>query len=199
MPHPDALIWDDRYSNDVRWRDLNSPRPLLVLHLDLLPRGGRVLDVACGTTPTGLHRARQGWQVIALDVSTVALRIAHSKVREEGLPVSFAVMDLLNPWLMPEHFDVILNFYYLSRPLWETYREALKPGGLLFFETFVRDDPFSVETDGNPLYYLEPEELRSTFKGWQIIHYEETHRVSRSMHQQNKPRRIAQLVARKPE
>jgi hypothetical protein len=51
--------------------------------------------------------------------------------------------------LMPDRFDVILNFYYLSRLLWDTYRKALKPGGLLFFETFVRDDSFSVEVDGN--------------------------------------------------
>jgi SAM-dependent methyltransferase len=168
---------------------------LLVSHLDLLPRGGLVLDVACGTTPTGLHLARQGWRVIALDVSTVALRIAHSKVREEGLPVSFAVMDLTNPWLTPGRFDVILNFYYLSRPLWETYRKTLKSGGLLFFETFLRDDSFSVEVDGNPLYYLEPNELRSAFEDWEIIHYEETQRVSHS----NKSRQIIQLVARKPE
>ena len=75
MSHPDAMIWNDRYTKDARWRNLQSPRNLLTTHQDLLPRNGLVLDAACGTTPTGLHLARQGWQVIALDVSNAALRI----------------------------------------------------------------------------------------------------------------------------
>lgn len=198
MPHPDALIWDDRYSNDTRWRDLRSPRDLLTTHQNLLPLNGLVLDAACGTTPSGLHLARQGWQVIALDVSNAALRIAQSEVQKEALPVSFALMDMSNPWLPSNRFDVVLNFYYLSRPLLSTYRKSIKRGGLLFFETFVRDDAGS-EVDGNSHHYLEPNELRTSFADWNIIHYKETQRASRSTERRNKSRRIAQLVARKPD
>ena len=198
MSHPDALIWDDRYSNDTRWRNLSSPRNLLTTNQSLLPRNGLVLDAACGTTPSGLHLARQGWQVIALDVSNAALRIAQSEVQKEALPVSFALMDLENPWLPSNRFDVVLNFYFLSRPLLSTYRRSIKRGGLLFFETFVRDDASS-EVDGNPHHYLEPNELRTSFTDWNIIHYEETQRASRSTQRRNKSRRIAQLVARKPD
>ena len=61
------------------------------------------------------------------------------EIQKETLPISFAVLDLMDPWLPAAHFDVILNFYFLSRPLWETYRKALKPGGLLFFETYLRE------------------------------------------------------------
>lgn len=197
MPHPDALIWDDRYSNDTRWRSLRPPRSLLTSHQNLLPRSGFALDAACGTTPTGLHLARQGWQVIALDVSNAALRIAQSEVKKEGLPVSFALMDLANPWLPSNRFDVILNFYYLSRPLLTTYRKSMKRGGLLFVETFVRDDSFSNKVDGNPQHYLEPQELRSAFEDWNIIHYKETQQASRSTERRKKSQRIAQLVARK--
>ena len=198
MPHPDALIWDDRYANDTRWRNPRSPRNLLTVHQNLLPRNGLVLDAACGTTPTGLHLARQGWQVIALDVSNAALRIAQSEVQKEALPVSFALMDLSNPWLPSNRFNVVLNFYYLSRPLLSTYRRSIKRGGLLFFETFVREDTSS-EVDGNPHHYLEPNELRTSFADWNIIHYKETQRASRSTERRNKSRRIAQLVARKPD
>lgn len=198
MPHADAQVWDHRYTNDERWRDLRSPRPLVTTHLNLLPRKGLVLDAACGTTPTGLHLAQRGWRVIALDVSNAALRLAQSRVRKEALPVSFALMDLTNPWLPAERFDVILNFYYLSRPLLSTYRGALKPGGMLFFETFLRDEHFSHETDGNPHHYLEPSELKAAFVDWDEIHYAETLRTSRSTERKNKPRPIAQLVARKP-
>lgn len=198
MSHPDAMIWDDHYTKDARWRNLQSPRNLLTTHQDLLPRNGLVLDAACGTAPTGLHLARQGWQVIALDVSNAALRIVQSEVQKEALPVSFALMDLENPWLPSNRFDVVLNFYFLSRPLLSTYRRSIKRGGLLFFETFVRDESYSPETDGNLHHYLEPQELKHAFADWNIIHYEETQRTSHSMHR-SKSRRIVQMVARKLE
>ncbi len=199
MQHPDALIWDERYTNDERWSNMRSPRPLVTSHAEFLPQNGLVLDVASGTTPTGLHlAAERGLRVIALDVSNAALRLAQLKVKKEALSVSFARMDLKNPWLPSDHFDVILNFYYLSRPLLSTYRKALKPGGVLFFETFLRDDSFSQEVDGNPLHYLNPLELKNSYADWHTIHYAETQRISRSTERSGKSRQIAQLVARKP-
>ncbi|MCJ7435521.1 MAG: class I SAM-dependent methyltransferase [Anaerolineales bacterium] len=192
MPHPDALYWDDRYTHETSRRIPRSPRHLVVAHLDLLPRNGLILDVACGTTSTGRLLASRGWRVIAIDVSIAALRLAQPQVRKEALPVSMAVMDLTDPWLPREHFDVILNFYYLLRPLWKTYRAALKPGGLLFFETFLR------EADMTPDHYLDPLELKIAFDDWEIIRYAEIQRSSHSPDHPDKKRRIAQLVARKP-
>ena len=194
MTHPDALFWNERYQHEERWRDRHPPRLLLTSHLDLLPQHGLALDVACGTSASGLYLAVRGWQVIGLDVSNAALRLAQSRVRQEALPVSFALMDLKDPWLPAERFDVILNFYYLSRPLLQTYRHAVKPGGLLFFETFLREETFFPFAGGNPDHYLRPHELRDAFSDWDIVHYTETHHGERP----GRARRIAQLVARKP-
>lgn len=194
MPHADAHIWDERYTHDKKWRDLRSPRPLVTTHIDLLPRKGLVLDAACGATPTGLYLAEHGWQVIALDVSKAALQLARSRARKEALLISFALMDLTNPWLPDDHFDIVLNFYYLSRPLLSTYRKSLKPGGFVFFETFVRDDNSSLIRDANPHHYLDPLELKREFDDWDIIHYGEPTQD----HRPGKARHIAQLVARKP-
>lgn len=194
MPHSDALLWDHRYTNDSRWRNPRLPRPLVTSHMDLIPHGGLVLDVACGTTPSGVHLAEHGRRVIALDVSNAALRLAQSRVRKEALPVSFALMDLTNPWLPAKRFDAILNFYYLSRPLLLGYRESLKPGGCLLLETFLREEFFSPERDGNPEHYLNPLELKNIFNDWKIIHYDETKRADRP----GRARRIVQLVACRP-
>lgn len=194
MSHPDASFWDERYSNDAKWRNPRLPRNLVMSRLELLPRNGLVLDVACGTTATGMHLARHGWRVVALDVSNAALRIAQAEVQREALPVSFALMDLTNPWLPSDHFDVILNFYYLSRPLMKTYRTSIKPSGLLFFETFLREENFSREVDGDPEHYLYPFELKEAFNDWQIIHYAESQRNDRP----GRARKVAQLVARRP-
>jgi SAM-dependent methyltransferase len=192
MPHPDALHWDHRYSHEASRSVPRSPHDLVTSHLSLLPHNGLVLDVACGATSTGVYLASRGQRIIALDVSIAALRIAQSQVKKDALPISLAVMDLTDPWLPREHFDIILNFYYLSRPLWKIYREALKPGGLLFFETFL------CEADMNPDHYLDSLELKKVFDDWEIIRYAEIQRVSHLPDHPSKKRRIAQLVARKP-
>ena len=189
MEHPDALLWNDRYIKEATSYSQKLPRPLVTSHLDLLPQNGLVLDVACGTTPTGRFLASRGWRVVALDVSIAALRLAQPQVQKEALPVSMAVMDLVDPWLPREHFDVILNFYYLSRPLLQTYRNSLKPGGLLIFETFLWKENMTPKD-----HYLDSFELRNAFGEWELIHYVETHRPDHP----DKKRRIAQLIARKP-
>jgi tellurite methyltransferase len=192
MPHPDALQWNHRYSHEASRYVPRSPHELVTANIDLLPRNRLVLDMACGATSTGVYLASHGWQVIALDVSIAALSIAQSQVKKEALPISLAVMDLTDPWLPREYFDVILNFYYLSRPLWKTYREGLKPGGLLFFETFL------CEADMNPDHYLDSLELKNAFDDWEIICYSEIQRISHLPDHSSKKRRVAQLVTRKP-
>ena len=193
MPYPDALRWDSRYSDEADWYSLRSPRHLVTSHLNLLPPNGLILDVAGGTTSTGRYLAARGWRVVVLDVSLVALQLARQISIKESLPISFAVLDLMNPWLPASHFDVILNFYFLSRPLWDTYRKALKPGGLLFFETYLS------EPGPDPAHYLNTQELRLAFDDWQIFHYLEMERLAPCRKGGQRTRWSAQLVARKPE
>jgi len=191
--NPDALRWNERYQDETERWALRSPRPLVTSHIELLPKGALILDAACGTTSTGRHLASLGWHVIAVDVSLVALQFARARVRDERLPISFADMDLMNPWLPAAWFDVILNLYFLSRPLWEHYRTALKPGGLLFFETYLR------EKGANPARYLESQELRRAFQDWEILHYLEVEREVHSHSGVQGTRWSAQLIARKPQ
>ena len=192
MPHPDALRWDERYSHETERFALRSPRHLLTSHLDLLSPGSLVLDAACGTTSTGRYLAARGWRVIALDVSLAALRLARQRIRKDASPISFAVMDMVNPWLPSAHFDVILNFYFLSHPLIPTYRRSLKPGGLLFFETYLRGQ----HTDSD--HFLESQELRHFFEDWDILHYVEVERLVHARSGYEEARWMAQLIARKP-
>lgn len=192
MSHPDASFWDDRYTNDPKWNGHRLPRDLVISHQHLLPQTGLALDAASGTASTGIHLAGHGLRVIAMDVSNAALRLAQARVKKEALPVSFALVDLMDePWLPSEHFDVILNFYFLSRPLMKTYRRSLKPGGLLFFESFLRGEK---DMHGKHHHYLNPLELKNVFEDWGVIHYTEKQINSRP----GEERSIAQLVARKP-
>ena len=172
MPHPDALHWDDRYSHEASRSVPRSPHDLVTSHLSLVPPNGLILDVACGATSTGMYLASRGQRIIALDVAIAALRIAQSQVKKDALPISLAVMDLTDPWLPREYFEVILNFYYMLHQLWMTFREALKPVRLLFFETLL------CEADMNPDHYLDSLELKKVLDDWEIIRYAEIQRAS---------------------
>ena len=192
MPHPDAQVWNARYESDEKYNNRRQPYSLVTAYIDQLPKGGLALEVAAGVAPVGLYLARQGLRVIAMDISETGLRLARQRALKNALPLNLVVMDLTDPWLPSSGFDVILNFYYLSRPLFDCYRQALKPGGWLFFETFVQD------TIGrcNPSHTLESGELDTAYHDWEILHSMETWKKRRSGIFPS--RRIAQLVARKP-
>jgi tellurite methyltransferase len=191
MPHPDAQHWNARYLSDQEHYLRRQPYPLVQEYADQILPGGLVLDVAAGASPAGLFLARRGLRVIALDISETGLRLAQKKAREYSLPLSPVVMDTSDPWLPASRFDVILNFYYLSRPLFECYRQALKLGGWLFFETFVQEP----QRKSNPAHTLASGELYSAFQDWEILHWAETWRKREGGTLSS--RRIAQLVARK--
>jgi hypothetical protein len=120
----------------------------------------------------------------------IALQMAMERARQEQLTFAAAVLDLSNPWLPPDHFDVIANFRFLERATFPVYRQALKTGGLIFFETFLKLEPELP----NPGYYLDPGELLSAFQDYEILHWEENRVPAGERHP---PRGTARLVAMK--
>lgn len=187
MPHPDAQRWNARYlAERERWLE-QSPRQLLVDYAHLLPKEGLALDAAAGVASNGLYLAVHGLHVIALDISEYGLRLARARARQRSLLLDTAVLDLAQLWLPPDHFDVILNFHFLERSTFDQYRRALRPGGWLIFETFLRYD----EAIENPEYFLKPGELCLAFKDFEIAHWREQD-LGKQM------RVTAQLVAQKP-
>jgi cyclopropane fatty-acyl-phospholipid synthase-like methyltransferase len=189
--NPDARRWDNRYSvEEEAWLE-RKPRQLLIDHAQLLPNEGAALDAASGVSANGLFLARRGLKVIALDISEIALRMAVERARAEGLSLDAAVMDLSHPWLPPDYFDIIANFRFLERATFPVYRAALKPGGLLFFESFLKLD---LQLP-NPEYYLDSGELLSVFQDYEILHWEES---KTPVGEHHPPRGTARLVARKP-
>jgi SAM-dependent methyltransferase len=157
----------------------------------LLPETGLALDAACGVGANSHFLAQRGLRVIGMDISQVALRMAVLWGRAHNCQIEAAVYDLSNPWLPSERFDVILNFHFLERGCFPAFHKTLKPGGVIYFETFLKTES-CLE---NPDRYLEPGELRAIFQNYQIIHYSENLLPATDIWPE---RGMAQLVARKP-
>lgn len=187
MPAQDAQRWNARYAGLAVDAQL-SARPLLRQALPWLPRAGLALDVAMGLGGNGGLLLECGLRVVGLDISAVAVRRAKARLPE----LSAAVVDLTQLALPSAAFEVILNFYYLDRALWPQYRRALKPGGILVFETMTQA-MLAVKPDLNPDHLLEPGELGAAFHDWEVLVDFEGWRGGHAHR-----RAVAQLVARRP-
>ncbi len=188
-PHPDAVRWDARYRAGMR-PTFTRPRTFLRQVAGLLPPGGLALDVAMGLGGNAAFLLRRGFRVLGVDISGVALRQAKAR-----LPRLMAVQADLHAFYLPAAaFDLILNFYYLQRDLWPAFRRALKPGGVLVFETLTQANR-TRWPDLNPDHLLRPGELRAAFADWEVLRYREGWFGQDC----GRPRAVASLVARKPD
>lgn len=165
--------WQARYQAAA-----GEPRPARVLR-DLgflLPRQGRALDLACGRGGNALLMAAQGLEVTAWDYAPAAISDLQQRALQNGLAIHAEVRDVLAWPLRPESFDVISVSYFLQRDLAPVIVTALRPGGLLFYETFIRD---AVTDTGpsNPAFRLEPNELLRLFPGLRVVDYREHARI----------------------
>lgn len=119
---------------------LRGPSPWLIDNADLLPRGGRVLDVACGRGRHAMLMASARFDVRAIDRNPDAIAFVKQTAGRLNLDVDAQVIDLETdppPALPAAAYDAILVFNYLHRPFMPMIREALAPGGRIFYETFT--------------------------------------------------------------
>jgi rhodanese-related sulfurtransferase len=119
---------------------LRGPSAWLIENADLLPRGGKALDVACGRGRHALLLASAGFDVHAIDANQEAIDRLREIANRLRLKVNADVVDLETsppPSLGTGAYDVVLGFNYLHRPLMPALKSAAAPGGRIFYETFT--------------------------------------------------------------
>jgi tellurite methyltransferase len=156
----------------ARLHDSGDAARVLTENRHLLPAQGQALDIACGAGANAILLARHGLDTTAWDVSAEAIGSLTRKCAGLGLQMRIEQRDVIAAPPEPRSFDVITASRFLDRPLMPRIIEALRPQGLVFYQTFIRD---AATPDGprNPAYRLEPNELLSLFSGLQILVYRE--------------------------
>ena len=186
-----ASIWDEKYRQG---EGPLEPADLLVQYRHLLPEGGQALDVAMGIGRNALHLASLGFQVTGIDVSSVAVERCRAKAEQRNLTIETIVADLENFRLLSCTYDLLVNFYYLDRALAQQMVGALRPDGVLVFETFTVDQERFGWGPDRQEYLLQPGELKRLFVDLETLHYDEGVKESDRGH-----KAIASLIARKPD
>ncbi|MHB1532954.1 class I SAM-dependent methyltransferase [Acidithiobacillus sp.] len=143
--------------------------PFLIAHAQELPASGRALDLACGRGGNALFLARHGLETWAWDYAESA--IAGLARAASGLPLHPECRDAIARPPDPESFDVIVVAHFLHRPLFPALAAALRPGGLLFYETWC--GPYAGRGPRNPAFRLAPGELASAFPTLTLLQIQE--------------------------
>ena len=163
--------WDKKYA-DAKPVTSAAACEVLRSNLHLLPAKGTALDLACGLGGNALLLAEQGLTVTACDISPAGLRTLAQTAKSHNLPLTTRQRDIEQDGLGEEQFDVICVSRYLHRPLCPAILAALKPGGLLFYQTFCEEKPATVGPN-RPDFVLRTTELLTLFAGLRLRYYQE--------------------------
>lgn len=160
-----AIVWRvtlDEWNERYRTRETldDEPAPLLVNAARDLPPG-RALDLACGAGRNAVWLAQRGWDVVAIDGASEAIRV----LREREPRVDARVLDLETSAPLPfddETFDLVAILFYLHRPLFAEARRLLRHGGIIVAAARM-----------SGTFAIGPGELRAAFGDLTLVHERE--------------------------
>ncbi|HHP7234442.1 MAG TPA: class I SAM-dependent methyltransferase [Desulfobacterales bacterium] len=179
--HPDRRKWNRKYRDGLG----RSAPAAIVKSYCRYATAGLALDIAAGNGRNALYLARQGFTIEALDISEEGLR----KFAGKHPRVRCACVDLEHYRPLPSRYNLVINIKYLNRRLMPYLSDALRSGGLLIFETFLKSTrpprkPFCED------HLLHSNELLHVFPDMQILYYRE-----RTSAAPGEPYPLASLVA----
>lgn len=155
-----------------------APSRFLTQQLHRLPKGC-VLDVACGRGRHSLYLASHGFEVTAIDRDAESLSNLAATAKRRHLP-NLTVMQVAleratdeRPEFPANAFDAIIVCFYLHRPLFPWIIEALKPNGVLLYETFSIDNYFRRRHPRRWEFCLAHNELLRLTSSLRTIFYDE--------------------------
>jgi 2-polyprenyl-3-methyl-5-hydroxy-6-metoxy-1,4-benzoquinol methylase len=162
----DRRHWDERYAEGgMAAPGDHGPPPAFVSVRHLFPSEGSALDLACGRGRASVWLALRGMDVLAVDVSPVAIDLARGLARLSGVSdrCRFVVHDLDQGLPESPQMDLVLCHKFRDPDLDLALMERLAPEGLLAVATLS-------EVDAGPgRFRARPGELREAFGSLEVL------------------------------
>jgi SAM-dependent methyltransferase len=153
----------------------------------LIAANAAVLDVAAGGGRHSRFFAERGHKVTALDRDTSRL------APYPGIEIVQADLEDGSPWPLPGRtFGAVVVANYLHRPLFAALLDALAPGGVLLYETFMEGNERFGEPS-RPAFLLKDGELLDLVRGRLSVTAYEARMIS-----EPKMAMVQRLAARRP-
>lgn len=171
---PLARIYDAAYASVPNW-EIGRPQRAFVQLLNAGLIRSPVLDVGCGTGELSLFLARNGHQVLGIDLSMVAIQQARDKARWRRVSAEFVVWDALHLSAFKESnlsFQTVVDSAMLhilgdrERDLFIDALGDIVPSGGLYY---VLGD---ARRSAGDMYGITPSEIQRRFEkanGWEML------------------------------
>jgi len=133
-------MWDERFS-EPGYAYGTEPNGFLASVAHLIPRG-KVLCLAEGEGRNAVYLAGLGYEVTAVDTSTVGLAKAKALASDRGVTIETVLADLDDYSIEPGAWQGIVSIYCHLPPivraaLHERCLRGLAPGGVFILEGFT--------------------------------------------------------------
>ncbi len=185
--HPDRLKWNERYLAPKQ----SLTRETCPLYESAFSAGikeGPVLELACGMSDQALSLARTGRDVLAVDISDVALDRLRARAADNGLASRLTCVQAdLNTWRPPEGrlFALVISVMYWEEAVFDYAWPVVAAGGLIAWQGFTMEH-LHYRPSQNPDWCFKEGEPASRLPGDQfaVLHDEEAdegHRVIRRL------------------
>lgn len=197
-------FWDQRFASE-EYVFGTAPNVFLASQSQWFKPGIRVLDVACGEGRNAVWLAQQGCEVVAIDISPVAIEKARRLAAERGVHVAFELVDVRNWRWPPSAFDAVVSvFIQFAAPaeraqLFTGFVTTLRPNGVLVLQGYTPKQ-LQYKTGGPPQaeHMYTQAMLREAVAGLEIVHVREHDDVLSEGTKHVGLSALIDLVARKP-
>jgi ubiquinone/menaquinone biosynthesis C-methylase UbiE len=191
--HPWELAW-----REGRWEEASPPLPEVVEFAKDLKREGvtTILDLGCGAGRHSIPLGKQGFQVVALDISETALKTLEDRLKADSIANIAIVKHEI--WELPfieGYFDGVVctnvlhhgKLVEINEAIREVHR-VMRRGAMAFVVAlstadFRKGNGKRLETNtfvftkgeerGIIHHFFPREELQSCFKNFRILSFEE--------------------------
>jgi len=139
-----------------------------------LPKGGTILDMGMGEGRNAVFLAQNGFKVMGVDISKIAVKKAQLLAREKKVQIKTITASLNKYDFKENSFDGIIIFYYVDRSLIPKIYKWLKPGGILIYRGYTKRQRRVIGFENEKKEYLLDEgELLTLFPGMKVLKFEE--------------------------
>ncbi len=139
--HPDRLKWNDRYAHP---KNLWTPEPS-GLSIKAIYEGipdGPVLELACGVSGNALNLAQAGRDVLAVDISDVALEQLQAEAEKRHVASHLTCIQAdLTVWRPPvsKAYALVIGVMYWEEAVFDYAFKAVANNGLIAWQGFSLD------------------------------------------------------------
>lgn len=145
----DQSFWNERYAGDTYIYG-TEPNSFLAEHCGLL--AGPVLSLSEGEGRNAVFLASRGLDVLAVDISPVALEKAKKLAESRGVKIKTVVADLAAFQPGENRYGSVVSIFAhlpsaVRNKLYPLIERSLKPGGTLILEAYS-EDQLSRDTGG---------------------------------------------------